>query len=82
LRTACFPSGSPGHCWQNVASIGSTIGEKGTVYAAQALAASAIDLLEHPDQVAAAKADFQKRMKDKPYTTLIPKGQKPPLKIR
>jgi len=82
LRTACFPAGSPGHCWQNVASIGSTIGEKGTVYAAQLLAASAIDLLEHPDQVAAAKADFQQRMKDRKYTTRIPEGQKPPAKIR
>ncbi|MDZ4683689.1 MAG: amidohydrolase [Planctomycetaceae bacterium] len=82
LRTTCFPAGSPGHCWQNVASIGSTIGEKGTVYAAQALAGSAIELFEHPDQIAAAKADFQQRMKDRKYTTLIPKGQKPPLKIR
>jgi aminobenzoyl-glutamate utilization protein B len=82
LRTTCFPAGSPGHCWQNVASIGSTIGEKGTVYAAQALASSAIDLLEHPDQIAAAKTDFQNRMKEKKYTTLIPQGQKPPLKIR
>jgi aminobenzoyl-glutamate utilization protein B len=82
LRTTCFPSGSPGHCWQNVASIGSTIGEKGTVYAAQLLAASAIELLQRPDIVAAAKADFQTRMKEKPYTSLIPKGQPPPAKIR
>ncbi|HET6423663.1 MAG TPA: peptidase dimerization domain-containing protein, partial [Planctomycetaceae bacterium] len=82
LRTTCFPSGSPGHCWQNVASIGSTIGEKGTVYAAQLLAASAIELLQRPDIVAAAKADFQTRMKEKTYTSLIPKGQQPPAKIR
>jgi aminobenzoyl-glutamate utilization protein B len=82
VRTACFPAGSPGHCWQNVASIGSSIGEKGTVFAAQVLAASAIDLLEHPDQVAAAKADFQQRMRDRKYVTLIPEGQKPPTKIR
>lgn len=82
LRTACFPSGSPGHCWQNVASIGSSIGEKGTVYAAQLLAAAGIELLQRPDVIAAAKADFQSRMKDRTYTTLIPKGQKPPAKIR
>lgn len=82
LRTACFPFGSPGHCWQNVASIGSSIGEKGTVYAAQLLSAAAVELLQRPDVVAAAKADFSTRMKDKPYTTLVPTGQKPPAKIR
>ncbi len=82
LRTACFPNGSPGHCWQNVASIGSSIGEKGTVYAAQLLAAAGIELLQRPDIIAAAKTDFQSRMKDRTYTTLIPKGQKPPAKIR
>jgi aminobenzoyl-glutamate utilization protein B len=82
LRTACFPVGSPGHCWQNVASIGSTIGDKGTVYAAQVLACAALDLFQRPDQIAAAKADFQQRMKDRQYTTHIPKGQKPPTKIR
>lgn len=82
LRTACFPSGSPGHCWQNVASIGSTIGEKGIVYAAEVLACTALDLFQQPEQVAAAKADFAKRLQDRKYTTLIPKGQKPPAKIR
>ena len=82
LRTACFPSGSPGHSWQNVASIGSTIGEKGTIYAAQILSVSALDLLEQPESLAAAKADFQERMKDRKYTSLIPKGQRAPVKIR
>lgn len=82
LRTACFPVGSPGHCWQNVASIGSTIGDKGTVYAAQLLAATAVDLLEKPELIRAARADFQQRMAGRPYTTLIPDGQAPPKQIR
>ena len=30
----------------------------------------------------AARADFQERMKDRKYTTLIPKGQKAPKSIR
>src|SRR5690606_28103148 len=47
LRTACFAAGSPGHSWQNVAAIGSSIGEKGTIYAAKVLAVTAIDLLEN-----------------------------------
>jgi len=82
VRTACFPVGSPGHCWQNVATIGSSIGDKGTVYASQVIACTAIDLFLHPDQLAAAKTDFTEKMKDRKYTTLIPPGQKPPAKIR
>jgi aminobenzoyl-glutamate utilization protein B len=82
LRTTCFANGSPGHCWQNVAAIGSSIGEKGILYAAQVLAVTALDLMEQPDQVAAAKKDFEQRMKNRTYTTLIPKGQRPPERIR
>jgi len=82
LRTACFPLGCPGHSWQNVASIGSTIGEKGIVYASRVLAATALDLLETPELVAAAKADLKERLKDRKYVTLIPDGQKPPRGIR
>ena len=82
LRTACFPSESPGHSWQNVASIGSTIGEKGIVYAAKVLATTTIDLLEQPNLISAARADWELRMKGRKYTTLIPEGQKAPSKIR
>ena len=82
LSTSCLAAKSPGHSWQNVAAIGSTIGEKGTVYAAKVLAASVIQLLEDPDLIDAAKADWKKRMTDRKYTTLIPKGQKVPTKIR
>ena len=82
LRTACFAAGSPGHSWQNVAAIASPIGEKGIIYGAKALAVTAIELFEKPDQILAAKADFQHRMKNRKYTTLIPEGQKPPKTIR
>jgi aminobenzoyl-glutamate utilization protein B len=82
LRTACFAAGSPGHSWQNVAAIGSSIGEKGTIAAARVLAISMLDLLEQPELVAAAKADWKQRMEGRTYKTLIPPGQKPPRKIR
>jgi len=82
LRTACMAVGSPGHSWQNVAAIGSSIGEKGIVYGAKALAVTAIDLFKQPELIAAAKADWKKRMQDREYTTLIPKGQQAPQKIR
>jgi aminobenzoyl-glutamate utilization protein B len=82
MRTACFMADSPGHSWQNVACIASPIGEKGIVYASKVLAVTAIELLESPQTVAAAKAEWQDRMKDRKYTTQIPKGQKPPKQIR
>ena len=82
LRVACFAADSPGHSWQNVACIGSTIGEKGTITAAKILAISALDLIEKPELRTAAREDFQKRMESRKYTTLIPKGQKAPAKIR
>ena len=82
LRTACFAADSPGHSWQNVAAIGSTIGEKGIAYAAKVLACTTLDLLEDPKALAAAKQDFAERMKDRKYVTLIPTGQKAPKSIR
>lgn len=82
LKTACFPADSPGHSWQNVASIGSSIGEKGTIYAAKVLAATALDLFEDERLLKAARADFDARMKDRKYFSFIPEGQKVPKKIR
>ncbi len=82
ISTSCLAAGSPGHSWQNVAAIGSTIGEKGIIYASKVLAASAIELFEKPELVLEARADWEKRMSKRKYTTLIPKGQAVPVKIR
>jgi aminobenzoyl-glutamate utilization protein B len=82
LSTVCFAAGSPGHSWQNVAAIGSPIGHKGMLVAAKVLALSAADLLQDPQALEEAKADFQERMKGRKYTTRIPPGQKAPRAIR
>jgi len=82
LRTTCMVAKSPGHSWQNVAAIGSTIGEKGIVYAAKTLAVSALELFEQPKLILAAQADFEDRMAGKKYISFIPDGQKPPRQIR
>lgn len=81
LRVSCFAADSPGHSWQNVACIGSTIGEKGTITAAKVLAVSRSICWRSPT-LTAAREDFAKRMESKKYTSLIPKGQNAPLKIR
>lgn len=82
LSAVCFPAGSPGHSWQNVAAVGSPIGHKGLLVAAKVLALSTVELLQDPQQLQEAKTDFQERMKERRYTTRIPKGQKPPKTIR
>jgi aminobenzoyl-glutamate utilization protein B len=82
VGTACFAAGSPGHSWQNVAAIGSPIGHKGMLIAAKVLALSAADLLQDETALKEAKADFDKQMKDRKYTTRIPEGQKAPKAIR
>ena len=82
LRTTCMAAQSPGHSWQNVAAIGSTIGEKGIVYASKTLAVSALALLEDSQLIAAARADWEDRMTGRKYISFIPDGQKPPKQIR
>jgi aminobenzoyl-glutamate utilization protein B len=82
IDTVCFAAGSPGHSWQNVAAIGSPIGHKGMVVAAKVLALSAVDLLQDPKTIQDAKTDFRERMKDRKYSSQVPKGQKPPKAIR
>ena len=82
LSTACFAAGSPGHSWQNVAAVGTPIGHKGLLVAAKTLALCAVDLLQDPQLLEDAKADFQERMRNRKYTTKIPPDQKAPHSIR
>jgi aminobenzoyl-glutamate utilization protein B len=82
LTAACFCAGSPGHSWQNVAAIGSPIGHKGMMVAAKVLALSTVELLQDEKVLREAKADFQERVKNRKYTTVVPKGQKAPKSIR
>ena len=58
ITAATWPSGSPGHSWQNVACGKSGIAHKGMLLAAKVLAAACADLMEKPDILAEAKAEF------------------------
>ena len=59
ISTATWPSGIPGHSWQIVSAGKTGIAHKGMLYAAQVLAATAVDLLEDADLRAAARAEFE-----------------------
>ena len=58
FNTATWPSGSPGHSWQNVAVGKSGIAHKGMLLAAKVLAASCADLMENPGLLSQAKDEF------------------------
>jgi aminobenzoyl-glutamate utilization protein B len=82
FTTATYVPGTPGHSWQSTACSGMSIGRKGMVNAAKTLALSTIDLLTDPQQIAAARASFNKRRAGYEYRSRVPASQKPPLNYR
>ncbi|MEL0315522.1 MAG: amidohydrolase [Halieaceae bacterium] len=61
MRTATFVPGTGLHSWQAVAAGGMSIGHKGALLAAKAIAATAISLMEDPIALALAKEEFERR---------------------
>ncbi|MBR5739200.1 MAG: amidohydrolase [Lachnospiraceae bacterium] len=67
-----FTAHSPGHSWQNVSAGASSIGDKGTIYAAEVLSDAAVTLLRSPDTLEQAKKELAMRLEDDPYVCPIP----------
>ncbi len=67
------------HNWQIAALVKGSIGHKSMVTAAKALAATAVELLNRPDVVAAAKAEFDQRVPEKTFRSLVPADIAPPV---
>ncbi|MGA2267031.1 MAG: amidohydrolase [Bryobacteraceae bacterium] len=82
LGTATFVPGVPAHTWQSAACAGMSIGRKGMVVAAKSLVLTAVDLYTDTQQVAAAKAAFEKRRAGHEYKSRVPADHKPPLTYR
>lgn len=83
MNVATYALGAPGHSWQIVACTGMSIGEKGMLVAARALAGTALELLSDSDLLAAARADFEARRQEGPVpTSLLPADQPAPTSIR
>jgi aminobenzoyl-glutamate utilization protein B len=82
FSAATFVPGAAAHTWQATACAGMSIGQKGMLTAAKAIALTAADLFASPKLVADAKADFQRQLAGKSYQSGIPAGQKPPLDYR
>jgi aminobenzoyl-glutamate utilization protein B len=82
LRAATWVPGTPGHSWQAVASGGTSIGAKGMMVAAKALALTACDLYRNPARLQEARAEWQEaRGADFKYRALVG-DRKPPLDYR
>ena len=77
LTVTTAAKGAPWHAWPVVAAGGMSIGHKGMVYAAKALAATVVDLYENPEQLAAVKQEFEEKTKDFTFELSIPDGPPP-----
>lgn len=78
LNTATFPAQAPGHSWQNVSCGRTSIAHKGMLLAGKVIAATAMDLMEKPEVLEAAKAEFAAKMKRYGgYLCPIPEGAVP-----
>jgi aminobenzoyl-glutamate utilization protein B len=82
MNAATFAPGVSAHSWQAVACAGMSIGVKGMIVAAKAMALTVTDLFSDPATVAKAKEEFfQKRGgADFKYTTVVP--AQPPFDYR
>jgi aminobenzoyl-glutamate utilization protein B len=82
LRTATWVPGTPAHSWQAVAAGGTDIGNKGMMIAAKTLALTAMELIDNPKIISAAKEEFlQKRGLDFKYIPMLG-NRKPALNYR
>jgi len=79
---ATFVPGVVPHTWQAAACAGMSIGQKGMLVAARALALTGADLFSNPQLILDAKKDFDRQLAGKTYKSEIPAGQKPPLDYR
>ncbi len=67
VSTATCNAAAPGHSWQITACAGMEIGYKGMIFGSEVLAAAAIKMMEEPEHLVAAKAEFDEAMKGNPY---------------
>lgn len=70
--TGCTNFGAPAHSWQFAACAGSSIGEKGMIYAAKVMARFGAKILNDPEIAKRAAELFQKQMAGKTYKCPVP----------
>jgi aminobenzoyl-glutamate utilization protein B len=79
--TIDFPGSVPGaigHHWSNVACFYGSTAWKGLNAGAKAIAASAVDLLTKPEELAKLRKEFEEYAKAHPYKPFLPADATPP----
>jgi aminobenzoyl-glutamate utilization protein B len=77
LSVTTAPAEAPWHGWPVVASGGMSIGHKGLIYAAKALAATMVDFYLDPKQRNQVRQEFTEKTKGTTYKGYIPDGPPP-----
>jgi len=77
LSVTTAPEGAPWHAWPVVACGGMSIGHKGLVQAAKALAVTMVDLFEEDKAREAIRAEFKAKSKGEVYKAYVPDGPPP-----
>jgi aminobenzoyl-glutamate utilization protein B len=78
LWSTCFANGVPGHSWAITATGAMSIGHKGMLHAAKAMAITAAELVNDPALLARAKDEFASATEGYEYHAAIPEGATPP----
>jgi len=78
FNTTCFPTCSPGHSWVNTACGGMSIGHKGMMHGAKALALTAAALYTDKENLKKVRKEFEEQMAGKTYKSLISEEMRPP----
>jgi aminobenzoyl-glutamate utilization protein B len=77
VSVATAPVDAPWHAWPVVATGGMSIGHKGMLLAAKALAATMVDLYEQPGTLAAVQTEFKAKTGGTVYKAYVPDGPPP-----
>lgn len=77
LSVTTAPAKTPWHAWPVVACSGMSIGHKGMMHAAKAIAATAVDLFEEPALRKEIRSEFDKSTAGHAYQGFVPSGPPP-----
>ena len=73
IATACHARGTQAHTWQWVTTGATSIGHKGMLHAGKVMAATALEVMQSPEIMEAAKQELKERLGDETYICPIPK---------
>lgn len=77
LETTTAPKNTAWHGWSVVACGGMSIGHKGMLFSAKALAMTMVDLFENPQLIKDVRAEFNQRKGNTVYKSYTPDGPPP-----